>query len=76
MQILNKSQRIYTIQVGKESKRLAPLTAATVADDYGKKLIELYPDELVDLNASIEEEEEQHEEPHEEPQKPKAKKKA
>nr|DAH67571.1 MAG TPA: hypothetical protein [Caudoviricetes sp.] len=70
MQILNKSQRIYTIQVGKESKRLAPLTAATVADDYGKKLIELYPDELVDI--SITEEEEQHEEP----QKPKAKKKA
>lgn len=72
MQILNKSQRIYTIQVGKESKRLAPLTAATVADNYGKKLIELYPDELVDINAPIEEEEEQHEEP----QKPKAKKKA
>lgn len=71
MQILNKSQRIYTIQVGKESKRLAPLTAATIADDYGKKLIELYPDELVDINASIEEEEQ-----HEEPQKPKAKKKA
>ena len=70
MQILNKSQRIYTIQVEKESKRLAPLTAATVADDYGKKLIELYPDELVDI--SIPEEEEQHEEP----QKPKAKKKA
>lgn len=71
MQILNKSQRIYTIQVGKESKRLAPLTAATVADDYGKKLIELYPDELVDINTPIEEEEH-----HEEPQKPKAKKKA
>lgn len=68
MQILNKAQRIYTIQVGKKSVRLAPLATANVEDNYGLKLINLYPDELVNITAPVEKDEE--------PQKAKAKKKA